>query len=113
MDPKKVEGIVNWSPPRCVTKMRSFLGMAEYCMKFVERFSKIAGPLHKLTSKDMSFDWSKACHESFEELKKRLTTAPVLNLSVDGGEYVIYSDASYSGLGYIKIAEWWRMHLAS
>ena len=103
VDPKKVEAIVDWSPPSSVTEVRSFLDMAGYYRKFVEGFSKIAGPLLKLTRKDTPFVWSKACHESFEELKKRLTTALVVTLLVVGGEYVIYNDASYSGLCYIRM----------
>nr|AER92602.1 putative retrotransposon protein [Linum usitatissimum] len=103
IDPKKVDVIVEWSPPSSVMEVRSFLGMAGYYMNFVEGFSKIVGPLHKLIGKDTTFVWSKACHESFEELKRRLTTAPVLTLLVPGGEYVVYSDVSYLGLGCVQI----------
>ena len=77
------------------------MGTVGYYGKFIEGFSKIEGPLHKLTRKDTPFVWSKAFHKSFEELKKRFTTTLVLTLSVAGGEYVVYSDASFLGLSCI------------
>ena len=51
MDPQKVEAVANWEQPIMVTEVRSFLGLAGYYRKFIERFSKIAGPLHCLTRK--------------------------------------------------------------
>ena len=70
--------ILEWSAPKAVTEVRSFLGLAGYYRRFVEGFSKIALPLFKLMRKDVKFLWIADCEESFQELKKRLTTAPVL-----------------------------------
>ncbi|KAM5578041.1 hypothetical protein ABKV19_008388, partial [Rosa sericea] len=61
----------------------------------------IAAPLTKLTRKGVRFIWSENCERSFQELKNRLTSAPVLALPDDSGEYVIYSDASRQGLGCV------------
>ena len=72
--------MVNWKPPKNVSEVRSFLGLAGYYRKFVEGFSKIAAPLTKLTRKDVKYDWVDACQQSFMELKGRLTSAPVLAL---------------------------------
>ena len=80
VDPQKIEAIVDWKPPTNITEVRSFLGLAGYYRKFVEGFSKIATPLTKLTRKEEKFIWSKACQNSFDVLKQRLTTAPVLTL---------------------------------
>ncbi|KAI5317246.1 hypothetical protein L3X38_036953 [Prunus dulcis] len=49
------------------------------------------------------FEWTNECEESFNELKTRLTTAPVLTLPNDSGNFVIYSDASRHGLGCVLI----------
>ena len=54
--------------------------MAGYYSKFVEGFSKIATPLTRLTKKEEPFLWSEACQQSFDELKRRLTSAPVLKM---------------------------------
>ena len=52
VDPQKIEAAVNWKPPKNVSEVRSFLGLAGYYRKFVEGFSRIAAPLTKLTRKD-------------------------------------------------------------
>ena len=80
MDPQKVEAILNWKPPTSVTEIRSFLGLEGYYRKFVKGFSKIATSLTRLTRKEKPFLWLEACQQSFNELKKRLTSAPVLTL---------------------------------
>ena len=53
----------------------------------------------------MSFTWFRQCESSFQELKKRLTTAPVLTLPIGNGEFVIYTDASSVGLGCVLMQD--------
>ena len=101
VDPQKIESVVNWKPPKNVSEVRSFLGLAGYYRKFVEGFSKIAAPLTKLTRKDVKYDWVDACQKSFDELKGRLTSAPVLALPNGRDGFVVYSDASRQGLGCV------------
>ena len=93
VDPSKVEVVVDWARPTNVSEIRSFLGLANYCRRFVEGFSHIAAPLTQLTCKNAKFVWTKECEKNFQELKQRLVTAPVLIPSNLGG-FVIYSDAS-------------------
>ena len=45
--------------------------------------------------------WTEECEKAFEELKTRLTTAPVLVIPISGVGYVVYSDASHRGLGCV------------
>ena len=94
MDPNKIAAIVNWELPRSVMEVRSFLGLAGYYRRFVRDFSIIASPLTKLLRKDVQNRWTPKCQQSFEILKEKLTTAPVLTLLVEGGRYVVYSNAS-------------------
>ena len=101
VDPNKVEAVLNWSCPTNVAEIRSFLGLAGYYRKFVEGFSQIATPLTHLTRKGVKFEWSNACEESFQELKQRLVTAPVLTIPSSSGGFVIYYDASGVGLGCV------------
>ena len=77
-----------------MSEVRSFIGLVGYYRKFFEGFSKIASPLTKLTRKDVKYDWVDACQQSFEELKSRLTSAPVLALPNGRDRFVVYSDAS-------------------
>ncbi|KAK8916356.1 hypothetical protein KSP39_PZI022892 [Platanthera zijinensis] len=101
VDPAKVEAIINWPRPTTVTEIRSFLGLASYYRKFVNGFSAIALPLTKLTRKNVLFLWTKECQEAFDELKTRLTTAPVLVMPCGIEGFQIYSDASLKGLGCV------------
>ena len=101
VDPAKIEAIINWKQPKTVTEIRSFLGLAGYYRRFVEAFARLAGPLTALTRKDHKFVWSERCEQSFQELKRRLTTAPVLTIPQGTEGFEIYCDASKQGLGAV------------
>ncbi|WRX30253.1 Reverse transcriptase domain - like 10 [Theobroma cacao] len=105
VDPKKVEAILQWEQPKTVTKIRSFLGLAGYYRRFVQGFSLIAAPLTRLTRKGVKFVWDDVCQNRFQELKNRLTSAPVLTLPVNGKGFVVYSDASKLGLGCVLMQD--------
>jgi hypothetical protein len=78
VDPGKVRDMLNWERPTTVSEIQSFQGLTGYYRRFIEGFSKIVKPLTSLLEKDKKFIWSEACQNSFDELRKRLTTAPVL-----------------------------------
>jgi hypothetical protein len=78
VDPAKVKEIMVWSVPTTVTKIQSFLGLAGYYQRFIEGFSKIAKPMTLLLEKGREFKWDEMCQDSFDQLKKRLTSPPVL-----------------------------------
>src|SRR4051812_7971372 len=80
VDPTKVESVTEWNAPTTVGEIHSFLGLAGYYRRFIENFSKIARPMTVLLKKDTKFVWTEECEASFQELKKRLVTAPVLIL---------------------------------
>ena len=101
VDPQKVEAVANWEQPTTVTEVRSFLGLAGYYRRFIKGFSKIAGPLHCLTRKRVKFEWTDRCEGSFQTLKERLTSAPVLTMLEGNEGFEVYSDASYQGLGCV------------
>ena len=105
VDPKKIEAIVSWKQSKSVIKIRSFLGLAGYYKRFVNGFSKIVVPLTKLRQKNIQFEWSDARQQAFEKLKEALTDAPILIQLVSEEEYVIFSDASYVGLGGVLIQD--------
>ncbi|GJR51298.1 putative reverse transcriptase domain-containing protein [Tanacetum coccineum] len=87
--------------PTTVTEVRSFLGLAGYYRRFVEGFSRLALPLTQLMRKGEKFVWTDERQESFEELKRRLVSAPILTLPSGSGGFQIYSDASKKGLGCV------------
>jgi hypothetical protein len=78
-----------------------FLGLAGYYRRFIEGFSKLSWLLSALTRKNTRFVWTDECERCFQELKRRLVTAPVLALPTESGNFVVYSNASKKGLGCI------------
>ena len=105
--PPKDRGHINWEAPTNQTEVRSFLGLAGYYRRFIRNFSLIALPLHELLKKNVRFEWSKKYQKSIDELKRSLTTAPILTLPNDNSDYVIYNDASLRGIGYVLIQNGW------
>ncbi|XP_057742828.1 uncharacterized protein LOC130961132 [Arachis stenosperma] len=101
VDPAKVEAVRNWERSTSVTEIRSFLGLAWYYRRFIKGFSQLALPLTKLTRKDTPFIWTSVCEESFQTLKQRLTTAPVLVLPEPSEPFEVYCYASLKGLGCV------------
>nr|KYP69310.1 Transposon Ty3-G Gag-Pol polyprotein [Cajanus cajan] len=81
----------------------SFVGLAGYYRRFIEGFFKIVAPLTQLTRKEQPFIWTDACEQSFVELKRRLTTSPVLVLPDSGEPFDVYCDASHQGLGCMVV----------
>ena len=78
MDPGKVEAVMSWERPKSVFEIRSFLGLAGYYRRFIEDFSQLAAPMTRLTRKEVNFVWDDSCEQAFQELKRRLTSAPIL-----------------------------------
>ena len=71
----------------------------------MEGFSSIARPLTQLLLKDKKFEWTEKCESSFQELKKRLTTAPVLTMPDVTKDIVVYGGASKLGLRCVLMQE--------
>ena len=105
VNPEKVSAIVNWEPPQNVKQLRSFLGLASYCRRFVENFSKIAKPLSNLLQKHVKYVWSPECDIAFNTLKEKLITAPVLTPPDETKPYEVFCDASLQGLGAVLMQE--------
>jgi hypothetical protein len=105
VDPGKVKDVLNWMSPTTVLEIQSFLGLAGYYRRFIKDFSKIAKSMTKLLKKSKTFEWTKECQASFEELKKRLTSSPVLILQDLTKKFDIYCDASRQGLGCVLMQE--------
>jgi hypothetical protein len=105
VDPSKVQDVLSWNAPTSVGNIRSFLGLAGYNRRFIEGFSKISKPMTELLEKDKKFEWTSACEASFQELKKRLTTAPILVMPDMEKLFSIYCATSGQGLGCVVMQD--------
>ena len=99
--PEKVEAVMSWERPKSVFEIRSFLGLAGYYRRFIEDFSRLAAPMTRLTLKEVKFDSDDRCEKAFQELRRRLTIAPILILPDKGQGYTVYCDASKARLGCV------------
>ncbi|WVZ73567.1 hypothetical protein U9M48_021856 [Paspalum notatum var. saurae] len=105
VDPSKISSVMDWKVPEMVKEVRGFLGLVGYYRRFIESFSRIAKPMTSLLEKGVLFIWTKERQAAFDELKKRLTTAPVLTLLDLTKSFTVYCDASKEGLGCVLMQE--------
>ena len=96
--------------PKTTKGLRSFLGLASYYRKFVRDFAKIAKPLSYLLKKSVSEIWDEHCYRAFGELKRRLTSAPVLKFPKFKKPFEVHSDASDFAIGGVLMQEGGRWH---
>jgi hypothetical protein len=85
--------------PSKIQDIRSFPELAGYYQRFIKGFLKITQPMTELLEKDNKLKWTLGCEASFQELKKRLTTATILVMPDMEKSFSIYCDASGQGLG--------------
>ena len=116
-NPEKVAKIKDWPTPKTPKEVHSFVGLASYYRRFIPNFAKWAGPLHALIvpasfkqkvrrgemkKSDLpEFQWTPACQEGFDQLKKALTEAPVLAYPDYSKPFILETDASLKGLGAV------------
>jgi hypothetical protein len=97
--------VLTWKLPTDLLEIRSFLRLAGYYRRFIKDFSKVAKPTTQLPEKGKVFKWTQDCQDSFDELKKRLKTVPVLVLPDLSKRFDIFYDASRRGLGCVLMQD--------
>ena len=100
-NPDKIEAVKSWPVPRNAKEVRRFVGLCTYYRRFVRSFSDVARPLHELIEKGQSFEWTKACEDSFQQLKDALVSAPVLAYPRTTEPFLLDTDASNVGVGAV------------
>ena len=100
LDPSKVEVVKNFPTPASLKELKSFLGLANYYRRFIKGFSEIASPLNALPRKGVKFCWSESCADAFDRLKRALISAHVLAFPNFDEQFLLYFDASSTGIGF-------------
>ena len=99
-DPDKLKAITSYPAPHDIKELRQFLGLSNYYRRFIEHYSDITEPLHKLTRKSgAGYQWSDECDNAFRVLKQRLTTPPILAYPNFAYPFILATDASGTALG--------------
>ncbi len=101
MDPKKIQGVTDWSPPKTVMEVRQFLGFTGYYQYFIPNYSKIARPLLELTHKTTTWHWDEPQFKAFETLKTLMCQKPVLHQPDFTKHFYLQTNASAYGVGAI------------
>jgi len=100
-DPKKIADIVSMPNPTNASEVRSLLGMANFCSRFIGDYATITEPLRKLTHKNATWEWSEKEENSLKRIRKALTRAPTLVYFNEKSDTEVFVDASPVGLGAI------------
>ena len=97
----KVQAIKDASVPKNASEVRSFLGMVQYCGRFIPQLADISAPLRALTHKDAKWTWGSKQKQAFDTLKQVLTTETTMAYFDSMKNTELYVDASPFGLGAI------------
>ena len=122
VNPEKVEKVRTWPVPKNIKEVQSFLGLASYYRRFIDKFAEKARCLHELVgptsnkhrkarakkeattvsqTEPRTFEWTTKHQEAFDALKEALSTAPVLGYPDFSREFILEIDASLNGLGAV------------
>ncbi|XP_022154926.1 uncharacterized protein LOC111022072 [Momordica charantia] len=93
MEDGKVKAIQDWKVLSSITELRSFLGLANYYRRFVEGFSKKAGPLTELLKKSNTWNCTPECQVAFNQLKKAMMEGQVLGIADVTKPFEVETDA--------------------
>ena len=99
LDPARIQCIRDFPVPTHAKALKEFLGMSQFCDRFIPNFSVIAAPLHELAKPHSSFSWSSDAQFAFETIKQLLTSAPVLRAPTSDDSFILEVDASDKGEG--------------
>jgi hypothetical protein len=101
VDPSKIAIILELPPPTSVRQLRTTLGHTGYYEKFIKGYAQITTPMEKLLKKDNKFQWKEECQQSFDTLKQKMVTAPILVFPDWSKEFNVHVDASSIALGAV------------
>ncbi|XP_043867322.1 uncharacterized protein LOC122757821 [Drosophila mojavensis] len=104
-DPDKIIAVQNLKPPTTVKELRQSVGLASWYRRFVPNFADVVQPMTALLKKGRKWEWGTPQQAAFEDLKRKLTEAPVLACPDFNKRFTLQTDASDHGLGAVLTQE--------
>jgi hypothetical protein len=101
VNPSNIAIIVDVPPPTSVRQLCIALGHTGYYINFIKGYTQITTSMHKLLKKDSKFQWIEECQHSFDTLKQKMVTAPILVFPDWSKEFHVHVDASSITLGTV------------
>lgn len=101
VNPSKVNKVLNWPEPTCLTNVRAFVGLCAYYRRFLPNFSEMAKPLYDLMREGQPFVWGEDQRTAMAALQEKLTTAPILGYPLPEGSFILGTDASNTDIGCV------------
>lgn len=105
VDPSKVKAVREWPAPSNKKELMQFLGLANYCRRFIQHYASITAPLTDLLGSSVVYTWGAEQQEAFEKLKHALTNAPVMKSPDPDRPYLLYTDASVVAVGAVLMQD--------
>lgn len=106
MDPVKLSGVADCPTPKKLKDVQGFMGFANFYRRFIQDFSKITRPMNDLTKKNILWEWGEKQIQSFKELKRQFTTAPILKMPDPAKQYCLECDASNYATGAVLLQQY-------
>jgi hypothetical protein len=101
VDPSKIAIIVDLPPPTSIKQLRTTLGHIGYYRKFIKGYAQITTPMENLLKKDCQFQWIEECQQSFDTLKQKMVTTPIMVFPDWSKAFHMYVDPSSIALGVV------------
>lgn len=105
MNNNRMKAITEMPHPKNKRQLQSFLGVVNYYRRFVKNFAQTAKPLYGLLKKDVRYVWGEDQRNAVEELKRKLTEAPIVKFPDFEKEFHLHTDASTEGIGAVLMQE--------
>ena len=99
--PEKISAVADWPTPDSHKKLQQFLGFANFYRRFIRDYSRVAGPLTRLTSPALPYAWTPEADVAFAVLKRLFSSAPILIQPDTSRQFIVEVDASDTGVGAV------------
>ena len=109
----KVSAISAVPSPTNKKQVQSFIGMINYLSKFSPRMSELAEPIGELSKDKVPFNWRPEHQQTFTQMKKEISSVPVLAYYIPKKQTTLQTDASVKGLGAFVLQDDRPVYFAS
>ncbi|KAI9034758.1 retropepsin-like aspartic protease/reverse transcriptase [Aspergillus affinis] len=98
MERSKVQAIRDWPVPKSLKEVQQFTGLINYYRRFIDRYAKSIVPIFNLLKQNQKFEWTTQIQQTFDNIKRKITTAPILvqhdpekltTIETDASDYTI------------------------